>query len=198
MIVIDIETTGTNPFKHSILSLGAVDFRAPEVQFYEECRIWDGAKVEEEALAANGTKVEDLTDKSKQTEESLVKNFLTWLEERDDMRIAGQSVFFDRSFIESASARAGIPSKLSYRVIDLHSITFAHMIRRGIEPPVLNRKTNLNSDKIMEYVGIPAEPRPHIGLNGALWEAEAFSRLLYDKPLLTQFEKYPVPWISAQ
>src|SRR3990167_6709344 len=132
MIVIDIETTGTNPFKHSILSLGAVDFRAPEVQFYEECRVWDGALIEQSALDINGVKLEETTDKSKQAEAVLVKNFLAWLEERDDMRIAGQNVFFDQGFIEAASSRAGVPSKLSKRVIDLHSITFAHMIKRGI------------------------------------------------------------------
>jgi hypothetical protein len=68
------------------------------------------------------------------------------------------------------------------------------MTSRGITPPVLNKKTDLNSDKIMEYVGIPTEPHPHKALNGAIWELEAFSRLLYGKGILTDFEKYPIPW----
>jgi hypothetical protein len=48
----------------------------------------------------------------------------------------------------------------------------------------------------MEYVGIPVEPHPHVGINGAVWEAEAFSRLFYDKPLFEQFKEYPVPWVE--
>jgi len=39
MIVADIEATGLDPRKHSILSIGAVDFEHPERQFYGECRI---------------------------------------------------------------------------------------------------------------------------------------------------------------
>ena len=38
MIVLDIETTGTDPRFHSIASIGAVDFDEPERgEFYEEC-----------------------------------------------------------------------------------------------------------------------------------------------------------------
>ena len=40
MIVIDIEASGTEWAKHSILSIGALDFEHPENRFYEECRIW--------------------------------------------------------------------------------------------------------------------------------------------------------------
>jgi hypothetical protein len=40
----------------------------------------------------------------------------------------------------------------------------------------------LNQDLILE-------------LNGAIWEAEAFHRLFYKKPLITeQFERYPLPF----
>ncbi len=53
-------------------------------------------------------------------------------------------------------------------------------------------KSLLDSDAVMTYVGIPTEPKPHIALNGALWEAEAISRLLYQKNLLSQFEQYPI------
>ena len=48
MIIIDVETTGLDPKKYSIVSIGAVDFKKPMRTFYEECRIWDGAEVSEE------------------------------------------------------------------------------------------------------------------------------------------------------
>ena len=47
----------------------------------------------------------------------------------------------------------------------------------------------------MEYVGIPVEPHPHNALNGAKQSTEAISRLLYDKKLLPEFDKYPIPWL---
>ena len=43
MIVVDVETSGMDAYKHSLLSIGAVDFENPVERFYEECRIWDGA-----------------------------------------------------------------------------------------------------------------------------------------------------------
>ena len=38
MIILDIETTGVNPEKHAIVSVGAVDFLNPSRTFYEECK----------------------------------------------------------------------------------------------------------------------------------------------------------------
>ena len=194
MIILDVETTGTNPEKHSLVSIGALDFAQPDIGFSEECRIWDGAHIDEAALLINGFSRESLVDQHKKTEREVVVLFLEWLEQRDDMIILGQNVFFDVEFVKEASNRGGLANTLSRRIVDMHSVCFAHMIRRGITPPTLNRKTALDSDRIMEYVGIPPEPKPHKALNGALWEAEAFSRLLSNKNLLTQFSSFPIPW----
>ena len=43
MLVIDIEGSGTNYDKHSIVSLGALDLHNPDNRIYLECQIWDGA-----------------------------------------------------------------------------------------------------------------------------------------------------------
>ena len=51
MIVVDLETTGVDPRKHSILSIGAVDFNNQENYFYGECRIREGALIDNYALA---------------------------------------------------------------------------------------------------------------------------------------------------
>jgi len=51
----------------------------------------------------------------------------------------------------------------------------------------------MNLDKILNYVGLPDEPRPHNGLCGAKLEAEAFSRLVNDKSLLEEYGKYSIP-----
>ncbi len=73
-----------------------------------------------------------------------------------------------------------------------------HTIKRGMVPPVSNGRTDLNSDKIMEYVGLPDEIHPHKSINCAKTAAEAISRLLYDKKLMDEFKSYEIPWLSAK
>ncbi len=53
MIAIDVEASGIDYDMHSIVSVGTIDFADPTRQFYDECRIWDGAHIMEEALAVN-------------------------------------------------------------------------------------------------------------------------------------------------
>lgn len=196
MIVVDVETTGIEPNKHSLLSIGAVDFLDPERTFYIECRMFDGARVMDQALVVNGYSKEEIQDLSKKTEGEAVREFLLWAETSKIHTIAGQNPFFDVSFIQHAAYRNNLDFPLAHRIIDLHSIVYFHMVRRGIEPPVKNGRTDINSDLIMNYVGIDTEPKPHNALNGAVWEAEAFSRLLYDKSLYPQFEHHEVPWLK--
>lgn len=194
MIVVDVETTGTNPEKHSIISIGAVDFDHPTDQFYQECRVWEGAHVEPAAMAVNGMTDEQIRDPKKPEEGETVKEFFAWLQTRENMLLAGHNPMFDLGFLQAAAARHHIDFTIAHRSLDLHTLAYAHMVQHGQNPPLKNGKSDLNSDTAMEYVGIPAEPKPHIALNGAVWEAEAISRLLFGQNLLDQFSKYPIPW----
>ena len=65
MIIVDVESSGVDPVKHSLLSIGAIDFLNPKNQFYGECRVWDGAHIMDEALAVNGFTKEQITNKKK-------------------------------------------------------------------------------------------------------------------------------------
>ncbi|HLP44010.1 MAG TPA: 3'-5' exonuclease [Candidatus Nanoarchaeia archaeon] len=192
MIIVDVETTGTNPAKNSLVSIGAVNFDAPLDQFYEECQIWDGAHIEPAAMEVNGFTEEQIRDTKKPTEAETLKNFLVWIESKQNQIVVAQNPMFDLGFLQAAAYRAGVDYKLAHRSLDIHTLAFMHMIKKGIEPPINNGKSNINSDGIMKYVGIPTEPRPHIAINGAVWEAEALSRLLYGKNLFSQFKDYPV------
>lgn len=194
MIIVDVETTGTNSNKHSLVSIGAIDFLDPSRTFHEECRIWEGAHVMEEALAVNGSTQESITDPVKKSEAEITALFFEWAMQSRNHMLAGQNPLFDIGFLQQAAERAGLNFPVAHRSLDQHTVAYVHMLGRSIVPPVKNGRSDLNSDMIMEYVGIPAEPKPHIALNGAIWEAEAFSRLLYDRPLLDQFKNYPIPW----
>ncbi len=195
MIVVDVETTGTNSVKHSLISIGAVDMLRPQDTFYEECYIWENAHVDPEALEVNGMTEEQIRDTSKFSEKEIIRHFFAWFEDREVKIIAAHNPIFDISFIQDAADRGDVDFPLASRSIDLHSVCFAHMKWMGVEPVIKGGKSQLNSEAVSRYVGIPVEPKPHNGLNGALWEAEAFSRLLHNKTLLDQFKQYPIPWV---
>lgn len=198
MLVTDCEMTGLEPTQHSIVSVGCVDLDNPSRQLYEECRMWDGAKVEDEALAVNGFTREQIADPKKQTEGELVQKFIAFSEGMQDTTIAGQNVFTDLYFLQNAAKRAGHTAwPFAHRIIDIHSLAYEHMVKRGVTPPLNPEKRHsaLNLDAALQYCGIPEEPRPHNALTGAKCNAEVISRLLYDKKLLPEFEQYDIPWL---
>jgi DNA polymerase III epsilon subunit-like protein len=197
MIVIDIEASGTNYAKHSIVSLGALDFDRPEHRFYQECRIWDEAHINAESLAINDMTEDDARDSSKKSEGEIVREFLEWSQHMGDRTLAGQNVSFDRDFLKAACEREGLPWDLAHRTIDTHTLCYMHMVKRSVTPPIdeQHRRSALNMDAVLNYCGIPAEPQPHNALTGAFSHAEVISRLLYDKKLLPEFEQYEIPWL---
>ena len=199
MIIIDVEASGTEYGVHSIVSLGAIDFDDPTNQFYDECRIWDGAHIMDEALTVNGFTKDEITDPGKKSEGEVVKAFLAWSFDMKDRTLAGQNVSFDRDFVKAACRRAGLDYDFAHRTIDSHTLAWMHMVKRGIVPPidVEKRRSALNLDAVLNYCGIPKEPEPHNALTGAMSHAEVISRLLYDRKLLPEFEQYEIPWKAA-
>ncbi|MDD2654956.1 MAG: exonuclease domain-containing protein, partial [Candidatus Omnitrophica bacterium] len=91
MIVVDVETTGTNPLKHSLIDIGAVDFSNASNQFYGQCRIFQNAELSLYALELTGMAVEKLNDINKPTVEELVEEFIEWTKPIKDKTIAGQN-----------------------------------------------------------------------------------------------------------
>lgn len=197
MIIVDVEASGTDYNKHSIVSVGALDFANPSNRLYEECRIWDGAHIMDGALAVNGFSKEQVTDPQKQSEADLVHRFLLWGESIGERTLAAQNVSFDRDFLKAAAARAGHTNwPISYRTIDVHTLCYMHYVNRGMQPPTdpVKKHSALDLDQILVYCGIPREPAPHNALTGALCHAEVISRLLYGRKLLPEFEQYEIPF----
>jgi DNA polymerase III epsilon subunit-like protein len=197
MLILDIEASGTNYEKHSIVSIGAVDFNDPTRRFYEECKIWDGAHVMDGALKVNGFTLEQINDATKQTEAELVSRFLKWTESLQDRTMTGQNISFDRDMLRAGAERAGLNWTLAYRSLDTHTMCWMHMIKAGFPAPidVKHKRSSLNLDAVLAYCGIPEEPHPHNAQTGALCHAEVTARLLYDKKLLPEFEAFEIPWL---
>ena len=198
MLIVDIEASGTEYEKHSIVSIGALDFDNPDNRFYAECRIWDGAHIMQDSLAITGFTEEEIRDENKKTEGEITREFLEWSQHISDRTLTGQNVSFDRDYIKFAAKREGLSYDLAHRTIDTHTLCWMHIVKQGSNPPIdlEHRRSALNLDAVLNYCGIPEEPQPHNALTGALSHAEVTARLLYDKKLLPEFEHFDIPWIK--
>lgn len=200
MISLDVESSGLNPRTASIVSLGAIDTDNPSNQFYSECSVWEGADINDEAIAINGFSREELQGKtgSKNTEAELIQDFVAWATDLPQNRtLLAQTPSFDRDFVQEACMRAGIAFPFAHRTLDTHTMCWMHMTSRGETPPVAHKRSAINLDFILKYCGVPEEPKPHNALTGAMCHAEVFSRIAYTKQLLPEFFSYPIPWTSA-
>ena len=193
MIVVDVETTGLDPLKNSIVSIGAVDFFNPLNQFYGECKIWDGAEITQQALNVNGFSVDEITSMSKQSLKDLIQYFIDWAAHINPKVLAGHNTYFDVSFLEDSAKKYQIPWIFGWRLIDLHSEGFTNHIKNNFKLPLNEGMPRLTADYLHNYTGLPSEPKPHNALTGAKMEAETFSRLIYGKGLLKDYEGYLVP-----
>lgn len=193
MIVLDIETTGWRVDRCGIIAIGAVDFSNPKNQFFGECRIDESTELDESAIPVHGFTREQLLDPSRQSEASLIKSFDAWATKIAEKTLAGHNVgFFDRSFLLASYERHNLTWKYSRRTIDLHTVAWVELTKQHQNIPKDGDASGLKLDEILTYLGLPTEPKPHTAINGARYEAEAFSRLIYGKNLLPEFEQYPV------
>jgi len=193
MIIVDIEASGLNPDKHSIVSIGAVELKNPKNQYYGECKIPEGAEISPEAMKVNGFTTEQIKDPKKKSVKELLKDLFEWVKKIDNRTMAGQNTWFDRDFILKNAVEYKLEYPFSFRILDMHTLAYCIMLMKGHNPVTKEGKTHISSSTIYQYVGIPEEPKPHIAINGAKYEGEAINRLLYGKYLLEEFKKYKVP-----
>lgn len=176
MIAVDVETSGIDPRTHSLLSIGAVDMQNPDNRFYGECRAWEGAEIEDEALNVNGFTREQIAAQPL-SECQLTKQFVEWVKTIEGGSakpiMCGQNVSFDRDFIRHACERCDFRSPFNYRVVDIHSVAWYYIQMNGSRPPA-----NLSLNRILEMTGAGREPDPHNALTGAMCAAEVISRML--------------------
>ncbi|HEY4508243.1 MAG TPA: 3'-5' exonuclease [Candidatus Paceibacterota bacterium] len=190
MIVVDVETTGVDAKRCSLLSVGALDFDNPTNQFYLECCAFDGVHVEKEALVISGFTEEEARDPKKKTDREVAEQFLLWMKTCTEWTLAGQNPSFDRNFLEETAHRYHINWPLAHRTIDLHTVAYTEFLRIGKAIPLKNNHSALNLDRILEHVGLPTRAKKHNALEDTKLEAEAFSRLLHRRNLLLEYKGF--------
>ncbi|UCD02665.1 MAG: 3'-5' exonuclease [Candidatus Aenigmatarchaeota archaeon] len=185
MIIVDIETTGLDPKKNSILSIGAMEFENPKNTFYGECRMDDGAEISNIALKINGFTRKQIMDPKKPSSEELLRKFLEWLKPIKEKTLGGENVWFDIEFFEENFRKLGIKWPFKKKVVELHQIS----------PLIEGHPWSL--DMLLYAVGIPPRSKAHNAMDDVELTAEAMSRLVGGKNLLKRFKKYPVPEIFS-
>ncbi len=194
MIVLDMEMSGLDPHKCSIVSIGAVEFENPSNQFYGECRPWDGADIIDEALKINGFTRTQLAKQPK-SHDQLVQEFLAWTKAIKNKTIAGQSLWMDITFLKVALARLNIAWPFGHRYVDSHAIAYEHFARAGKLILKQERTSAINLDKILDFLGIKVQGSnysslsTHNALEDAQLTAEILSRFIYGKNLLPKYKK---------
>lgn len=172
LFAVDVETTGLDPKKNSIVAIGAVDIETPERTFYIECRVWDGAEIEDGALRVNGFTREQIAAQE-QSHDGAIDRFFAWLTQDGDTPImVAHNSGFDRGFVREAAARAGCKDPFSFRTIDIHSIVYMHLLRTGRPVP-----TRLSLNECLLSFGLDKEPDPHNALTGAKCNQVLFKKV---------------------
>ena len=173
ILVIDCEGSSSNPYRASLLSIGAVEMWPGQDsrEFYGECYAPCTAEIQEEALAVNGFKREEIGSMgNKQHPTDLVASFMSWARQlakpKEEIILAGHNLgAYDMPLLR-LDCYSNNP--FSYRTLDLHTVAYALL------------GSSMNSGRIYQALGMELEPKPHNALTGAKWEREAFRRL-FDK-----------------
>jgi DNA polymerase III epsilon subunit-like protein len=194
MIVVDVETTGINPRKHSILSIGAVDYDNPTNSFYGECRAWEGAHIMEESIGIHGFDEKRIWSSKEKPMEELMAEFLNWSKTVGSKILAGHNVCFDKSFLQMSADMADLNWFFAERCIDTHTLAYMHMQQRGEIEPLKKGHSMIGLSRIIEYCGLPARTGFHNALEDAELEAEVISRLVEGVPLLDKYKDFSIPF----
>ena len=174
ILVVDTETGGFDPSSDSLLSLGAVVWKAGEIRGALEILIAEPTIVaSNEALAVNNLDIDQLRrvgisprDAVKQLEAFVRAHF-----PGERVTLGGHNTWFDADFMRRLYKMGGgeFRSRFSHRYIDTASIV-AFLSLCGYLPEDVN-----NSDRAFQHFGI--EPAPGLR-HTALGDATATAHLL--------------------
>jgi len=192
MIVVDIETSGLDPAKHGILSIGAADFKYPNNFFYAEPRLEEKKEIDPVALKINGFVGEDVKNNNKKPLNEVLHDFNVWLTGIKNLTLAGQNPSFDAGFLKLAFEENGFYWPFGHRHIDLYSVAISTYLKKGFDVPEKSGRYMVDLDSILWSVGLEKRGGIHNGLMDAKLEAEAFSRLIHTKNWSKEFSGFPV------
>lgn len=183
LLVVDTETGGIDPTKHSILTLGVVLWEDGVIGESTEVAVWEAPypSVDEEAMRINGIDLEELRGRAVPPTDAVValNRFLEThfgpTRGREKIGLVGHNLGFDILFLKRLYALAGVvyDDVFSHRGLDTASvIRFLHLAGRL---PL----ASASLDSTIEYFEIEVvRGTRHTATADALITAEVLNRLL--------------------
>ncbi len=193
MIVIDLETSGPYADTNGIISIGALEFENPENAFYEECRLEHGKQVDPISIEVTGFTEGQMRDHKKKTIKAVLLDFIDWLGTVHEKTFAAHNTPFDWKFMEWEFRQNKLEWPFHFRSVDIHGLVYGHMRQRGLQPPLRNDVSAIGMKKILEYCGLEDPREIHNALEDAKLEAECFHRILYGKPMFSEYSDQKIP-----
>jgi DNA polymerase-3 subunit epsilon len=192
MIVIDLETSGTDLVNCGIWQIGAVDFEDPKRIFLEEGHIDDKDKVSKEAMNIIGKTEKEIREKNKRSQKQLLKNFFKWCGKSKIKNYMCENPQFDVAFLETKARKYHLKFPFHYRAFDLHSIAQARIL--NISGKILVKKGHSAGFRdIIKFCGMKDERKFHNALEDAKLTAECFSRIFYGKNMIKEYDRFKIP-----
>lgn len=175
LFVIDVETTGPDPFLHELISVALVPFQQRVESLLVLVRPsasapWDSwaKKAHRDFLAAAPDDALDPADAHDR-----IQQYVNHVGGGRSITVLGHNVGFDLAFLRGLAHRAGRPAiaGISHRAVDTHTLLFVMAMQGRIDP------AHLSSDGAFERFGITAENR-HEALGDAVATRELAQLLL--------------------
>lgn len=178
MVVLDLETTGLDPERHSVIEYAAIDWTGDWISCSH--RIRPGREIDPKALNVNGASVGSI-DVREVGYFQAIEDLFAWLQERADIHghqliLAGMNVHFDARFLvpewKFLYRNNNYRCPWSHRVYDLHTLALAYLDLFDDEIP-----DRLHSDALARALKLEPEETPHTALRGAEWACRAFDKI---------------------
>jgi len=209
MIILDAEMSGTMPEKHGLWQIAALDSENPLNSFFEESRIDEDEVCDSQALKVIGKTEQELRDITKQSTKEMLQHFFEWAKSVKTKICISQNIWFDMQFIAIKSRKNNVEVTTPYRTIDLHAVASLkyYQIHSQFLLSADKQKSNMDFTNVLKLCGMK-DPRisidmktnkvlqegtPHNALEDAKMTAECFSRIVYGKELLKEFNSQPIP-----
>lgn len=193
MIVVDIETSGLDFIKSGIWQIGAIDVNNPQNRFLEECRIDETDFVSNEALLVCGKTEAELRDNNKQSQRELLRNFFIWCQNSKMKNFICQNPQFDTVFLKLKAEKYNLHYPFHFRAFDLHSIASVKYFQIHTQFLTAHNYSDMGLTNILKFSGIIDTRGAHNALEDAKLTAECFSRIVYGKKLLEDYDSYDLP-----